>query len=105
MFLDEFPEFNRGALEQLREPLESGEVHISRAAQQVTFPANFQLVAAMNPCPCGWLGDVRDRCCCTADQIRKYRARISGPLLDRIDIHVEVPPVPKEYLRESSRKE
>ena len=105
LFLDEFPEFNRGALEQLREPLESGEVHISRAAQQVTFPANFQLVAAMNPCPCGWLGDIRGRCCCTAEQIRKYRSRISGPLLDRIDIHVEVPPVPKEYLRESSRKE
>jgi len=98
LFLDELPEFNRSALEQLREPLESGVVHISRAAQQVTFPANFQLVAAMNPCPCGWLGDQRGRCNCTADQINRYRSKISGPLLDRIDIHIEVPPVPREYL-------
>jgi magnesium chelatase family protein len=105
LFLDELPEFNRGALEQLREPLESGVVHISRAAQQVTFPANFQLVAAMNSCPCGWLGDLNGRCRCTADQVQKYRSRISGPLLDRIDIHIEVPPVPREYLYGSGGQE
>jgi magnesium chelatase family protein len=97
LFLDELPEFSRHALEQLREPIEAGIVHISRAAQQVSYPARFQLLAAMNPCPCGYLGDAR--CRCTPEQIQKYRARISGPLLDRIDIHVEVPAVSHENLR------
>ncbi|MGD8928818.1 MAG: YifB family Mg chelatase-like AAA ATPase, partial [Lysobacterales bacterium] len=91
LFLDELPEFNRNVLEVLREPLESGRVIISRAASQAEFPARFQLVAAMNPCPCGYLGDKSGRCMCTADQVQRYRAKISGPLLDRIDIQVEVP--------------
>ena len=91
LFLDELPEFDRRVLEVLREPLESGRIHISRAAQQAEFPARFQLVAAMNPCPCGYLGDSGGRCHCTADQVARYRGRISGPLLDRIDMHVEVP--------------
>lgn len=93
LFLDELPEFDRRVLEVLREPLESGRVTVSRAAQQAQFPARFQLVAAMNPCPCGHLGDGSDRCRCTAERIQRYRARISGPLLDRIDLHVEVPPI------------
>jgi magnesium chelatase family protein len=97
LFLDELPEFSRGALEQLREPLEAGVVHISRAAQQVSYPARFQLVTAMNPCPCGYLGE--DRCRCTEEQVQRYRARISGPLLDRIDIHIEVPTVSYEKLQ------
>ncbi|QKK01610.1 MAG: YifB family Mg chelatase-like AAA ATPase [Pseudomonadota bacterium] len=91
LFLDELPEFSRHVLEVLREPLESGRVVISRAAVQAEFPAAFQLVAAMNPCPCGYEGDPSGRCGCTPDQIRRYRDRISGPLLDRIDLHVEVP--------------
>jgi len=93
LFLDELPEFNRHVLEVLREPLESGTITISRAARSQEFPARFQLVAAMNPCPCGWHGDAGGRCRCTPDQVRNYRARISGPLLDRIDLHVEVPAV------------
>jgi len=97
LFLDELPEFSRHALEQLREPMEAGIVHISRAAQQVTYPARFQLIAAMNPCPCGYLGE--ERCQCTPDQIQRYRARISGPLLDRVDIHIEVPAVSPEKLQ------
>lgn len=96
LFLDELPEFSRHALEQLREPLEAGVVHIARAAQQTTYPSDFQLIAAMNPCPCGYLGE--SRCRCTPDQIQRYRARISGPLLDRIDIHIEVPAVSHEKL-------
>lgn len=92
LFLDELPEFSRHVLEVLREPMESGHIMISRIARQSTFPAQFQLVGAMNPCPCGYAGD--PRCQCTPDQIRRYRARISGPLLDRIDLCVEVPPVP-----------
>lgn len=92
LFLDELPEFSRHVLEVLREPMESGHIVISRAARQSTFPAQFQLVAAMNPCPCGYAGE--PRCQCTPDQIQRYRARISGPLLDRIDMCVEVPPVP-----------
>jgi len=92
LFLDELPEFSRHVLEVLREPMESGHITISRAARQSTFPAQFQLVAAMNPCPCGHAGD--PRCRCTPDQVQRYRARVSGPLLDRIDLCVEVPPVP-----------
>ncbi len=91
LFLDELPEYSRHVLEVLREPLESGRVVISRAAVQAEFPADFQLVAAMNPCPCGYEGDPSGRCGCTPDQIQRYRDRISGPLLDRIDLHVEVP--------------
>ena len=91
LFLDELPEFSRHVLEVLREPLESGRITISRAAMQADFPARFQLVAAMNPCPCGYLGHHAGRCRCTPDQILRYRGRISGPLLDRIDLHVEVP--------------
>jgi magnesium chelatase family protein len=98
LFLDELPEFDRRVLEVLREPLESGSITISRAARQADFPARFQLVAAMNPCPCGYLGDANGRCHCTADQVRSYRARVSGPLLDRIDLHIEVPAVPNADL-------
>ncbi|MFK2877885.1 YifB family Mg chelatase-like AAA ATPase [Rhodanobacter hydrolyticus] len=94
LFLDELPEFNRHVLEVLREPLESGHIVVSRAARQSTFPAQFQLVAAMNPCPCGHAGDTRRRCQCTPEQIQRYRSRISGPLLDRIDLAVEVPSLP-----------
>ena len=91
LFLDELPEFSRLVLEALREPLESGSVTISRASRQASFPARFQLVAAMNPCPCGTLGDPAGTCRCTPEQVARYRARISGPLLDRIDLHVDVP--------------
>ena len=93
LFLDELPEFSRGALEALREPMESAVVEISRLHEHVTFPADFQLVAAMNPCPCGHEGDGTDRCRCAPSRVRAYRARISGPLLDRFDIHVAVPVV------------
>lgn len=99
LFLDELPEWNRHALEVLREPLESGTVTISRAARSIEFPARFQLVAAMNPCPCGWAGDSSGRCRCSPDSIRRYRARISGPLLDRIDLHLQVPRLPPSELR------
>lgn len=99
LFLDELPEWDRRALEVLREPLESGVVTISRAARQSEFPARFQLVAAMNPCPCGWAGDPSARCRCSIDSIRRYRAKISGPLMDRIDLHVEVPRLPSADLR------
>ncbi|MEZ0471737.1 YifB family Mg chelatase-like AAA ATPase [Luteimonas salinilitoris] len=99
LFLDELPEWDRRALEVLREPLESGSVTISRAARQSEFQARFQLVAAMNPCPCGWAGDVSARCRCSPDAIQRYRARISGPLLDRIDLHVDVPRLPPAQLR------
>lgn len=91
LFLDELPEFDRRVLEVLREPLESGRIIISRAARQAEFPARFQLIAAMNPCPCGFAGDPRGECRCTPDQVRRYRDRISGPLLDRIDLQVSVP--------------
>jgi len=99
LFLDELPEFDRKVLEVLREPLETGCITISRAARQVDFPARFQLIAAMNPCPCGYLGDASGRCRCTSEQVQRYRARISGPLLDRIDMHIEVPRVSQEMLR------
>ena len=98
LFLDELPEFDRRVLEVLREPLESGHITISRAARQATFPARFQLIAAMNPCPCGYLGDPNGRCHCSEDQVLRYRARISGPLLDRIDMHIEVPRLPRDVL-------
>jgi len=91
LFLDELPEFKRSALEVLRQPLEDGEVTISRSAGKVTLPCAFMLVAAMNPCPCGYLGDRRHECRCTPAQVQRYRARISGPLLDRIDLHIEAP--------------
>jgi magnesium chelatase family protein len=93
LFLDELPEFSRAALEALREPLESGVARISRVHEQLTFPAEFQLVAAMNPCACGYLGDGPDRCRCTPPRLEHYRGRLSGPLLDRFDLHVEVPRV------------
>jgi magnesium chelatase family protein len=101
LFLDELPEFDRRVLEVLREPLESGRIVISRAARQAEFPARFQLIAAMNPCPCGYLGDAGGRCHCTVEQVQRYRARLSGPLLDRIDLHVEVPKVPHQVLRDT----
>ena len=91
LFLDELPEFPRAVLDLLRQPLETGEVHVARVARQVTFPARFQLVAAMNPCPCGYLGDRGRACRCTPDAVRRYRARLSGPLLDRIDLQLFVP--------------
>ena len=94
LFLDELPEFDRHALEVLREPLETGHIVISRNARQAEFPACFQLIAAMNPCPCGHLGDPSTRCRCPPERIESYRSRVSGPLLDRIDLHVEVPRLP-----------
>ncbi|MBE2260004.1 MAG: YifB family Mg chelatase-like AAA ATPase [Rhodobacteraceae bacterium] len=102
LFLDELPEFDRRVLEALREPLDSGRIHISRAARQAEFPAQFQLVAAMNPCPCGYHGDSRGRCRCTPDQVRRYRSKLSGPLLDRIDLQVEVPALPAEVLQQAA---
>ncbi|MCS5586408.1 MAG: YifB family Mg chelatase-like AAA ATPase [Gammaproteobacteria bacterium] len=104
LFLDELPEFPRHVLEVLRQPIENGEVHLSRAAQQITFPANFQLVGAMNPCPCGHFGDGTAKCHCTEDQIDKYHSKISGPLLDRIDMVLDVPPLPKEVLLSQSKE-
>ncbi len=94
LFLDELPEFRRSTLEVLRQPLEEGRVTISRAATALTYPARFMLVAAMNPCPCGFYGDAKRPCTCTPNQINNYRSRISGPLLDRIDLQVQVPAVP-----------
>lgn len=98
IILDELPEFPRSALEALREPLESGLIRISRAARQTEFPARFQLVAAMNPCPCGYLGSSVKPCRCTPDQVARYQGKLSGPLLDRIDLHVEVPSLLPEDL-------
>lgn len=102
LFLDELPEFKRHVLEVLREPLESGSITISRAAKQAEFPARFQLVAAMNPCPCGYLGDPNGACRCTPEQIQRYRSRISGPLLDRIDVQIEVPRLSWEQMQMSA---
>jgi len=105
LFLDEFPEFHRNVLEVLRQPLESGEVTISRAAGSFTFPASFMLVAAMNPCPCGYYGSRLRQCRCSHRRIQQYRSRISGPLLDRIDIHIEVQPVNEDDLMSRRRGE
>jgi len=102
LFLDELPEWSRSALEVLREPLESGHVRISRAARSAVYPARFQLVTAMNPCPCGWAGDRSNRCLCTRERIQRYRARVSGPLLDRIDLHVPVTRLSPQELRENT---
>jgi magnesium chelatase family protein len=102
LFLDELPEFDRKVLEVLREPLETGHITISRANRQADFPANFQLIAAMNPCPCGYLGDASGRCHCSSEQVARYRARVSGPLLDRMDMHLDVPRVSLDVLRKGS---
>ena len=103
LFLDELPEFDRRALEVLREPLESGVITVSRAARHAEFPASFQFIAAMNPCPCGYLGDPQGKCRCTSEKIDRYRARLSGPLLDRLDLHIEVPRAPSQILQRESR--
>jgi len=105
LFLDELPEFRKNVLEVLRQPMEDGRVTISRAALSITYPANFMLVTAMNPCPCGYFSSPKHECSCTVPQIQKYRSRISGPLLDRIDIHVEVPAVPYRELSGSATGE
>jgi magnesium chelatase family protein len=105
LFLDELPEFRRSALESLRQPLEDGTIQIGRAKATVRMPARFMLVAAMNPCPCGYHGDGTDRCTCAADRVRRYRARVSGPLLDRIDMHVELPPTRPDQLTGRRRSE
>ena len=105
LFLDELPEFERRVLEALREPLESGRVAISRAARQAEFPAHFQLIAAMNPCPCGYLGHYSGRCRCTPDQVARYRRKLSGPLLDRIDVQIEVPSLRDDELTRLSEGE
>ncbi|MGD2076649.1 MAG: YifB family Mg chelatase-like AAA ATPase [Gammaproteobacteria bacterium] len=102
LFLDELPEFRRDALEVLREPLETGTVTLSRAARQAEYPARFQLVAALNPCPCGYLGDPERACRCTPEQIQRYRGRISGPLLDRIDLQIEMPRIPWDQLQSAA---
>lgn len=105
LFLDELPEFDRKVLEVLREPLESGQITISRAARQATFPAQFQLIAAMNPCPCGFYGHFNQRCQCSPAQILRYKAKLSGPLLDRIDMHIEVPALKPEELSQQQPAE
>ena len=105
LFLDELPEFDRKVLEVLREPLESGHITISRAARQADFPAQFQLLAAMNPCPCGYLGHYNNKCRCTPDQVSRYRGKISGPFLDRIDLHIEVPALKEDELTNASEGE
>lgn len=102
LFLDEFPEFDRKVLEVLREPMESGVIHIARANQQVTFPARFQLIAAMNPCPCGYAGSQKKPCQCRPEQIKRYQRKLSGPLLDRIDMHIQVHDLPHEALFQKS---
>tara|TARA_R110002110_G_scaffold80405_4_gene209536 strand:+ start:2102 stop:3613 length:1512 start_codon:yes stop_codon:yes gene_type:complete len=101
LFLDELPEFSRHVLEVLREPLESGRIVISRAANQVEYPANFQLIAAMNPCPCGYLGDASSRCRCTEEQTHRYQNKISGPLMDRLDIVIEVHSIPDAIINQT----
>lgn len=105
LFLDELPEFRRSALEALRQPLEDGSIHIGRARASARLPARFMLVAAMNPCPCGHHGDSREKCRCSAGQVRRYRARVSGPLMDRIDLHVDVPAARPDQLTGTGRVE
>ncbi len=105
LFMDELPEFRRNALEPLRQPLEERRLTVARSSGHVAFPADVQLVAAMNPCDCGWLGDSSDQCRCTPPQVARYRARVSGPLLDRIDLHVDVPRVPVQTLGDDARGE
>ena len=105
LFLDELPEFDRKVLEVLREPLESGRITISRAARQADFPAQFQLISAMNPCPCGYLGHFNNKCRCTPDNIARYKGKISGPLLDRIDMTIQVPALKEEELTGASVSE
>ena len=105
LFLDELPEFKKDTLDLMRQPLEDGQVTISRVAGMITYPAEFMLVCAMNPCKCGWYGDPSDRCVCTETAVQNYRSRISGPLLDRIDIIVEVPAVHFEDLRTRAEAE
>lgn len=105
LFLDELPEFDRKVLEVLREPLESGHITISRAARQADFPAQFQLIAAMNPCPCGYLGHFNNKCRCTPDQVTRYKGKISGPLLDRIDLHIEVAALKEDELTKAANAE
>lgn len=105
LFLDEIPEFDRKVLEVLRQPIENKEIVISRANSQVRFPANFQLVAAMNPCPCGYYGDKSGRCQCRSEQIKRYQEKLSGPLLDRIDLHITVPALPASDLQSAQRGE
>lgn len=105
LFLDELPEYSRKVLDVLREPLESGHIVISRASNSVTFPAKFQLIAAMNPCPCGYYGDSKGRCRCSSEQIKRYQNQTSGPLLDRIDLHVGVPPVSPAALQNLPKSE
>ncbi|MFT6406843.1 MAG: magnesium chelatase family protein [Arenicella sp.] len=102
LFLDELTEFSRSALEQLREPLETGKINIARANQSVQYPARFQLVTACNPCPCGYLGDATGRCLCSANKVEQYRAKLSGPMLDRIDMHVHLPRISVSELRQPS---
>ncbi len=102
LFLDELPEFDRKVLEVLRQPLESKEIVISRASRQMTFPANFQLIAAMNPCPCGYAFHQDNRCQCSTEAIKRYQNRISGPLLDRIDLHIDVPPLSSQELQSTA---
>lgn len=99
LFLDELPEFDRKVLEVLRQPLEAREIVISRASRQITFPADFQLIAAMNPCPCGYAFNQDSRCQCSSETIKRYQNRISGPLLDRIDLHIDVPPLKAHELQ------
>ncbi|MDV7448599.1 YifB family Mg chelatase-like AAA ATPase [Acinetobacter baumannii] len=105
LFLDELPEFDRKVLEVLRQPLESKEIIISRAARQITYPANFQLIAAMNPCPCGYAFNQDNRCQCSPESIKRYQNRISGPLLDRIDLHIDVPPLKAQELQDPTPAE
>ena len=101
LFLDELPEFGRAVLDSLRQPLETGTVSVARASAHVTYPARVQLIAAMNPCPCGFLGDSRRACLCGDEQLLRYRRKVSGPILDRIDLHVDVSAVPCEELAQA----
>ncbi len=105
LFLDELPEFDRKVLEVLRQPLEGKEIVISRASRQITFPADFQLIAAMNPCPCGYAFNQDNRCQCSTESIKRYQNRISGPLLDRIDLHIDVPPLKAQELQSTTEVE